>query len=226
MHQAARATSQDAVEFAAFCKTMLSEAQALAVLLAAAESKGVLWTLPRPGLIWEALQQFAQQHLTKTDLSRYEEVLHERASLGRPLVAEALERDAARRLRMQLTEPEPLIGKPRTAGPPRSADEWVERQISKLRTSAKRLHAANQQTRRYKKLRDNRLVLAGNRCEECGSVEHPQLHHLHYATLGDERLRDVVILCDACHAFATDVQAAEKRARWKSIGRNRPRRLR
>jgi len=83
------------------------------------------------------------------------------------------------------------------------------------RARAKQRHLANQQTPRYKKLREARLQIAGNKGEGCGGVERLQLHHLHYETLGRERLHDVRILCDTCHEAEGRPLEALKRARWR-----------
>lgn len=40
----------------------------------------------------------------------------------------------------------------------------------------------------------------GRRCESCGATKSSiQIHHLHYTTLGNERPKDVIILCFQCH---------------------------
>ena len=51
-------------------------------------------------------------------------------------------------------------------------------------------------------LKLNRLALANNQCEICGSTSFLQLHHTSYIRLGCEKLSDVIILCggiNGCH---------------------------
>lgn len=43
------------------------------------------------------------------------------------------------------------------------------------------------------------LVLAKHKCEECGSHENLQVHHLSYENLGNEYPIDLQVLCKDCH---------------------------
>lgn len=43
------------------------------------------------------------------------------------------------------------------------------------------------------------LKQRGNRCEECGTTQELQVHHLHYRTFRDERPQDLKVLCEPCH---------------------------
>lgn len=36
-------------------------------------------------------------------------------------------------------------------------------------------------------------------CALCGSKDHLHVHHLHYETLGNERVEDVLVCCRRCH---------------------------
>ena len=40
----------------------------------------------------------------------------------------------------------------------------------------------------------------GKRCAVCGSTEALQVHHKTYKRLGREKMKDLQILCDGCHA--------------------------
>lgn len=88
-------------------------------------------------------------------------------------------------------------------------------------------HASNEARERYQrylqtphwhKTRLRVLARAGGRCEgeiwweattkdpggyatRCKATDGLHVHHLHYNTLGHERLADLVCLCAACHAF-------------------------
>jgi hypothetical protein len=94
-------------------------------------------------------------------------------------------------------------------------DEAVEERARQLSLEAKQRHRWNRLTSRYRVLRRARLEIAGHACEMCCSRRQLQLHPLHYATLGRERVGDVRILCDDCHLEETRLQRAEKRARWQ-----------
>ena len=39
-------------------------------------------------------------------------------------------------------------------------------------------------------------------CALCGNKDHLHVHHLHYETLGDERVEDVLVCCRRCHFLA------------------------
>lgn len=43
------------------------------------------------------------------------------------------------------------------------------------------------------------LKYANHQCQRCGSSRYLQVHHKTYERLGDERLSDLMVLCDACH---------------------------
>ena len=38
-------------------------------------------------------------------------------------------------------------------------------------------------------------------CATCGATEDLQVHHLHYKSLGREKLRDLQVLCVSCHSL-------------------------
>jgi hypothetical protein len=125
------------------------------------------------------------------------------------------------RLGIPLIKPELLPAReaPRPyAGPPRNADEVERAERGHMRGAAVDRHRANQRTKRYKRLRERRLKLAGHRCETCKRGGPLQLHHLHYDTLGRESVDDVRMLCDDCHGTVTWKQKAIKKARWRQWG--------
>lgn len=54
----------------------------------------------------------------------------------------------------------------------------------------------------WQKVRQARFEFDGGRCVICHADLHGkafQTHHLHYSRLGNERMRDVITLCDSCH---------------------------
>ena len=63
----------------------------------------------------------------------------------------------------------------------------------------------------WKAKRHQAISAAGYRCQSCGvqRLHGLEVHHLHYDTLGDERLADLRVLCPACHAEADAERAAE-----------------
>lgn len=54
-------------------------------------------------------------------------------------------------------------------------------------------------TGHWKARREKALRLAGRRCQECGSAERLEVHHLSYDRLFQERDGDLIVLCRRCH---------------------------
>ena len=44
----------------------------------------------------------------------------------------------------------------------------------------------------------SKLDDAGHECEQCGGTAY-ECHHLHYDTIGEEQISDLMALCHACH---------------------------
>lgn len=58
---------------------------------------------------------------------------------------------------------------------------------------------------RWRKLRNERMLATGWRCEQCKQPEVETklaLHHLTYERLGNERPEDIILLCARCHKGA------------------------
>ena len=53
---------------------------------------------------------------------------------------------------------------------------------------------------KWKKLRAAALERAGHQCSICKNTYKLEVHHLTYARLGNETLRDLQVLCMVCHA--------------------------
>ena len=53
----------------------------------------------------------------------------------------------------------------------------------------------------------------GHRCARCGRTADLQVHHLHYRTLGNEKMADLVVCCRGCH-FKTHLPDPEENANW------------
>jgi hypothetical protein len=158
------------------------------------------------------LQYFCGQHLDPSELSRYGTAISSRLAAGKPAVDPAQVASIVwpkQSRRKHGRTPTPL---------PRDPDEFLDQQAEIARARAKRAHARNQQTEHYRQLRNRAIAAAGYRCERCSTDANLELHHKHYATLGEESLADVEMLCRTCHQQETERQRALKRARWKSWG--------
>lgn len=68
----------------------------------------------------------------------------------------------------------------------RSSREAYERYLNSSAWKAKRLDA---------------LDAADHKCNGCGADDALQVHHLTYERLGFERLTDLMVLCEQCHAL-------------------------
>lgn len=59
------------------------------------------------------------------------------------------------------------------------------------------------QSDEWRHIRGLRLDIAGHRCEQCGTTEDLQVHHLTYERFGgDENMQDLQALCKTCHERA------------------------
>lgn len=64
-------------------------------------------------------------------------------------------------------------------------------------------YARYRQSKKWKALRDQVRKRAGFKCQGCGATAQEKLlevHHKTYERLGDERLEDLVLMCQRCHA--------------------------
>lgn len=117
-------------------------------------------------------------------------------------------------VRMPLTQLTAMARKPLTfrALDPYDADDedadaWHEALVEAYRRGREAYRMAYRgycQTRLYRRLRDRVRRAAGGVCQRCG-VKHKEmhLHHLHYLTVGKERLHDVRYVCRPCHDMVT-----------------------
>lgn len=78
----------------------------------------------------------------------------------------------------------------------------------------------------WQQVRQARFNFDGGRCVICHKDLHGesfQTHHLHYSRLGNERIRDVITLCDSCHkAFheswtRTNFWRGKESGHWESF---------
>ncbi len=86
---------------------------------------------------------------------------------------------------------------------------WVTRQLGGACHTPEYTSYVTDHSEAWDRVRQARLLYAGNRCEwrtlfsaRCRVVAPLQCHHRHYLTLGNERLKDVIILCREHHALA------------------------
>lgn len=69
-----------------------------------------------------------------------------------------------------------------------------------LRRKARRVpYEQYLKTGHWEARREKALRLAGRRCQECGSAERLEVHHLSYDRLFQERDGDLIVLCRRCH---------------------------
>lgn len=52
----------------------------------------------------------------------------------------------------------------------------------------------------WHELRAQALERDGHKCQECGTEDDLQVHHLAYGKAGDDLLDDLVTLCEDCHS--------------------------
>ena len=71
----------------------------------------------------------------------------------------------------------------------------------------------------WREKRKEFLELVDNECQECGSKEDLQVHHLNYANVGYETEDDVEVLCKSCHEDkelekGTDLDYGDDYGQW------------
>jgi 5-methylcytosine-specific restriction endonuclease McrA len=64
-------------------------------------------------------------------------------------------------------------------------------------------------SREWRTMREMAFRAHGRACQECGAMRQLSVHHVHYRTLGHERIGDLSIICKYCHIKAD----RERRAR-------------
>ena len=62
----------------------------------------------------------------------------------------------------------------------------------------------------WHKVRDIRLKIDKHTCQMCGAIEHLQVHHISYKTIGNEKMRDLITLCEDCHKAIHDKNGKSK----------------
>ena len=68
----------------------------------------------------------------------------------------------------------------------------------------------------WKFLKKIAMSTLGRVCVDCGSTKRLQLHHLNYENLWKENIvRDLVVVCDACHAKRHGIAAGQRKKRGK-----------
>jgi len=183
----------------AFMDRHMTRAEMRGFVKGISRSRGCEVSIPDDYRARRAAEDYLRRSLDEPTAASYVRVLDQRLRAGAALVSRAL---LPKRVRP-------------TVAPPRNADEFEQRQREAQSRGFWHKHEKNRQSPRYAQLRKKRLSVAGHRCEDCGSTTRLQLHHLHYETLRAEKVGDVRILCERCHAEATDRQRAVRRARWR-----------
>ena len=54
-------------------------------------------------------------------------------------------------------------------------------------------------SKEWQDVRESLFKVRGKKCEECGSEEQINVHHKHYGSLYNEKLKDLQVLCRSCH---------------------------
>jgi len=67
----------------------------------------------------------------------------------------------------------------------------------------------------WKTLREQRLNLANNKCEQCNKPNPTDLHHIHYHNLGADQINDVRMLCRECHQAIHDELGYDRKTQYK-----------
>jgi len=57
------------------------------------------------------------------------------------------------------------------------------------------------ESREWINKRNEALKLADFKCCKCGKMEHLEVHHLNYNSLGNELQKDLLVVCRNCHKF-------------------------
>ncbi len=72
-------------------------------------------------------------------------------------------------------------------------------------------------SKKWRAKRLYKITKSGHKCEECGIEKEKglEVHHLNYASLGNESLTDLQVLCHSCHAKIHDMN-------WKLLDSYRP----
>lgn len=47
--------------------------------------------------------------------------------------------------------------------------------------------------------RNERMLIDKNKCTKCGSGKNLIVHHLSYKNIGDEKMDDLITVCNSCH---------------------------
>lgn len=68
------------------------------------------------------------------------------------------------------------------------------------------------QSNAWKVFRASVIAAADERCQRCGDyADRLEIHHLHYDTIGQENLSDVLVVCPPCHAVVDPQRTKGKR---------------
>lgn len=70
---------------------------------------------------------------------------------------------------------------------------------------------------RWRKLRNERLILDSFRCALCGSPDQLHVHHIYYPNeYGTENINDLITLCPTCHGLIEKLKKEGRHSvRWK-----------
>jgi len=69
----------------------------------------------------------------------------------------------------------------------------------KVRTDWSGRYSEYLRSREWKAKKAVALDYHGRKCADCGATEPLEVHHLTYKRLGREKMKDLLVLCGACH---------------------------
>ncbi len=75
--------------------------------------------------------------------------------------------------------------------------------FKRLRMREKAISSYNEylQSSIWDEKREDVLLRDDYTCQSCGDTQGLHVHHITYKRLGNERMEDLITLCDRCHEF-------------------------
>ena len=71
--------------------------------------------------------------------------------------------------------------------------------MAKIRVRNKAEYQAYLKSKHWQDIRHKVFQEYGYRCDQCGSSKNLHIHHITYEHLGEEKISDLVPLCEDCH---------------------------
>lgn len=77
-------------------------------------------------------------------------------------------------------------------------------------TERKEAYLAYLQSAEWQAKREQAFKSKGRKCKACGCEDNLHVHHISYKNLGCERLKELVVLCEACHRLVHQIGKGKK----------------